>query len=101
MLQTIEEYKQLKEDLIKRGLSTDDPYGLLTILKYDPNKITAEFSRLNSVRRSERILKNNCQILENRMCEYREVLPLLQRIQAMGIDIDKLIPFTFHSGHDT
>jgi hypothetical protein len=27
------------------------------------------------------------------MSEYRQVLPLIQRIQAMGIDIDKLIPF--------
>ncbi len=98
-LKTIEEYKQLKEELNKRGLSIEDPDRLLTILKsfkqlkYDPNKIIAEFSRLNSLRRSERILKNNCQTLENRVSEYRHVLPLLQRIQAMGIDINKLISF--------
>ena len=80
-IQTINEYKQLKEELNKRGLSIEDPDRLLTILKrikqlkYDPNKIIAEFSRLNSLRLSERILKNNCQILENRMSEYRQVLP--------------------------
>ena len=99
-IQTIEEYKQLKEELNKHGLSIEDPDRLLTILKYikqlkyDPNKIIAEFSRLNSLRRTERILKNNCQILENRMLEDRQVLPLLQRIRSMGIDIDKLQVFS-------
>ena len=99
-IQTINEYKQLKEELNKRGLSIEDPNRLLTILKsikqlkYDPNKIVAEFSRLNSLRRTERILKNNCQILENRMSEDRQVLPLLQRIRSMGIGIDKLQVFS-------
>jgi hypothetical protein len=98
-MQSIGEYKQLKEELNKRGLSIEDPNRLLTILKtikqlkYDPNKIIAEFSRLNSIRRTERILKNNCQVLENQIAEYRQVLPLLQRIRVVGIDIDKLIPF--------
>jgi hypothetical protein len=99
-IQTIEEYKQLKEGLNKRGLSIEDPNRLITILKtikqlkYDPNKIVAEFSRLNSLRRSERILKNNCQILEQRMSEDKQVLSLLQQIQSMGIGIDKLLPFS-------
>jgi hypothetical protein len=74
-LKIIDEYKQLKAELNKRGLSIEDPNRFLTILKcikqlrYDPNKIIAEFSRLNSLRRSKRILKNNCQVLENRMSE--------------------------------
>ena len=99
-IKSIDEYKQLKEELNKRGLSIEDPNRLLTILKcikqlkYDPNKIVAEFSRLNSLRRTERILKNNCQILENQMSEDRQVLPLLQRIRSMGIDIDKLQVFS-------
>jgi hypothetical protein len=32
-------------------------------------------------------------MLENRIADYREVLPLLERIRVTGIDIDKLIPF--------
>jgi hypothetical protein len=32
-------------------------------------------------------------MFENRMSEYRQVLPLLQQIRALGIDIDKLIAF--------
>ena len=97
-IQTINEYKQLKEELNKRGLSIEDPNRLLAILKsikqlkFDPNKIIAEFSRLNSLKRTERILKNNCQILENRMSGDRQVLPLLQRIRSMGIGVDKLLP---------
>ena len=33
-------------------------------------------------------------MLEKRMSEDRQVLPLLQRIRSMGIDIDKLLPFS-------
>ena len=100
-IKTIDEYKQLKLELNKHGLSIEDPDKLLTILKnieqlkYDPNKIIAEFLRLNSLRRSERTLKKNCQRFENRMSEYRQALPLLQQIRALGIDIDKLIPFQY------
>ena len=99
-IQTINEYKQLKEELNKHGLSIEDPNRLLTILKsikqlkYDPNKIIAEFSRMNSLKRTERILKNNCQILKKRMSEDRQVLPLLQRIRSMEIGIDKLLQFS-------
>jgi hypothetical protein len=46
------------------------------------------------MRRSERILKKNYHILENQISEYRQVLPLLQRILSMGIDIDKLLVFS-------
>jgi hypothetical protein len=33
-------------------------------------------------------------MLEKRMTEDRQVLPLLQRIRSMGIGIDKLLPFS-------
>ena len=62
--------------------------------RYDPKKIVAEFARLNSLRGSERILKKNCKMFENRMSEYRQVLPLLQRIRSMGVGIDKLLTFS-------
>ena len=99
-IQTINEYKQLKAELSKHNLSSEEPERLVTVLnnmkhcRYDPKKIVAEFARLNSLRRSERILKNNCEIFENRMSEYKQVLPLLQRIRAMGIGIDKLSIFS-------
>jgi 5'-3' exonuclease len=99
-IQTIIDYKQLKAELSKHNLSLEEPERLVTVLnnmkhcRYDPKKIVAEFARLNSLRRSERILKNNCEIFENRMSEYKEVLPHLLQIRAMGIGIDKLSIFS-------
>jgi hypothetical protein len=74
-IETIEEYKQLRAELSKHNLSSEEPERLVTVLnnlkhcRYDPKKIVAEFARLNSLRRSERIPKNNCEIFENRMSE--------------------------------
>ena len=39
-------------------------------------------------------MQNNCEILEKRISEDRQVLPVLQRIRSMGISIDKLLPFS-------
>jgi hypothetical protein len=97
---TIIEYNQLKEGLSKHNLSLEDPTRLLSILQtikqigYDPQKIIARFAYLNSLRQTEKGLKNNCKIFEERLCGYRQVLPLLQRILSMGIDIDKLLVFS-------
>ena len=99
-IQTIYDYKQSRAELSKHNLSFEEPERLVTVLnnmkhcRYDPKKIVAEFARLNSLRRSERILKKNCEILENRMSEYKQVLPFLQRIRSMGIGIDKLSIFS-------
>jgi hypothetical protein len=65
----------------------------LAISGYDPKKIVTEFSNIKSLKRREKILEDDCQMFENRMSEYRQVLPLLQQIRALGIDIDKLIAF--------
>ncbi|MFZ0896288.1 MAG: hypothetical protein WAZ77_17450 [Candidatus Nitrosopolaris sp.] len=46
------------------------------------------------LRQTEKGLKNNCKIFEERLCGYRQVLPLLQRILSMCIDIDKLLVFS-------
>ena len=91
-IQTINEYKQLKAELNKYHLSSEEPERLVTVLnnmKLVIKKIVAEFARLNSLRGSERILKKNCQILENRMSQYKQVLPHLLQIQSWGIGIDK------------
>ncbi len=99
-IETISEYDQLKEHLSKHNLSLEDPTRLLSILQtikqigYDPQKIVAAFSSMKSLRQKERQLKNNCEILERRMSEDRQVLPLLQQIRSMGFGIDKLLPFS-------
>jgi uncharacterized protein (UPF0128 family) len=52
------------------------------------------FARMKSLRQKERQLKSNCEILEKRISEARQVLPLLQQIRSMGIGIDKLLVFS-------
>jgi hypothetical protein len=99
-IETINEYNQLKEHLRKHNLSLEDPIRLLSILQtikqigYEPRKIVAAFASMKSLRQKERQMKNNCEILENRMSEDRQVLPLLHRILSMGIGIDQLLPFS-------
>jgi hypothetical protein len=39
-------------------------------------------------------------MLENRIADYREVLPQLQRIRSMGIDIDKVFTFGVAVGRE-
>jgi len=98
-METINEYKQLKAELSKYDLSSDDPQRLLTVLdnlkdyRYDPKKIVAEFSNIKSLKQREKALKDNCAMLEKRMSGDRQVIPLLQRIRCMGIGIDKLQVF--------
>jgi 5'-3' exonuclease len=71
-VQTISEYTHLKEELNKYQLSTEDPTRLLLILRtikqigYDPQKIVARFSRIQSLRQTEKGLKDNCKMLEER-----------------------------------
>jgi len=98
-IQTINEFKQLSEELSKYDLFTEEPERLVTVLinmkhcRYEPKKIVAEFSNIKSLKRREKILKDDCQMLKNRISEYRQVLPLLQQIRSIGIGLDKLLPF--------
>jgi EAL domain-containing protein (putative c-di-GMP-specific phosphodiesterase class I) len=91
---------QQSEELDKRELSIEHPNKLLTVLnnlkqyRYDPKRIVAEFSKIKSLEQREKALQNNCEILEKRISEDRQVLRLLQRIRSMGISIDKLLPFS-------
>jgi 5'-3' exonuclease len=99
-VQTIDEYEQLKAELSKYHLSSDDPERLLTVLdnlkdyRYDPKKIVAEFSNIKSLKQRVKALKDNCAMPEKRMSGDRQVIPLLQRIRSMGIGIEKLLPFS-------
>jgi hypothetical protein len=97
-IETINEYKQLKVELRQYHLSSEDVDKLVTVLNnvrhygYDPKKIVAGFSNIKSAKRREKILKDHCQMLENRIADYREVLPHLQRIRSLGVGIYKLLP---------
>ncbi len=96
-IQTINKYNQLEAELKKHGLSTEDPHILLSILQnirnlgYNPQKIVSEFSRIKSLRQTERRLKNNCNIFESRMARCQEVLPMSEQIVRLGIGIPELL----------
>jgi hypothetical protein len=101
-IETISEYDQLKEHLSKHNLSLEDPTRLLSILQtirqigYEPQKIVARFSRIESLRQTEKGLKNNCKIFEERIARCREVLPLSEQFVWLGIGIGELL--AFHTG---
>jgi hypothetical protein len=98
-VQTISEYTHLKEELSKYRLSTEDPTRLLSILRtikkigYEPNKIVARFSHIESLRQTEKGFKNNCKILEKRIARCQEVLPLSEQIVRLRIGIGELLAF--------
>jgi hypothetical protein len=98
-VQTINEYKQLKDELSKHRLSTEDPTRLLSILQtikqigYDPQKIVARFSYIKSLTQTEKGLGDNCKILEERVARCQGVLPLAEQISRLPIGICELLAF--------
>jgi hypothetical protein len=96
-IQTINEYKQLEEELKKHGLSIEDPHILVSVLKtirhigYNPQKIVSEFSRIKSIRQTEKRLRANCKIFESRMARCQEVLPMSEQIVRLGIGVPELL----------
>ena len=95
-IQTLNEYKKLKEGLwvhglsLKEGLwvhglSLKDPRILLSILKtireigYEPQKIVREISQIKSLRQKERQLVQSCKALKFRLSGFKEILPCVNR----------------------
>ncbi len=77
-VQTINEYKQLKDELSKHRLSIEDPPRLLSILRtikqigYDPQKIVARFSYIKSLRQTEKDLKIIAKCSKNEWPDVKE-----------------------------
>jgi len=98
-LQTISDYNRLKEELSEYRLSTEAPTRLMSILQtikqigYEPHKIVARFSNIESLRQTEKGLKNNCKIFEERIARCREVLLLSEQIVQLRIGIGELLAF--------
>jgi hypothetical protein len=98
-VQTINEYKQLKDELSKHRLSTEDPTRLLSILRtikqigYDPQTIVARFSYIKSLRQTEKGLEDNCKMLEERVARCQSVLPLAEQISRLPIGLGELLAF--------
>src|SRR5438034_11505162 len=85
-IQTIEEYKKLKNELKKYGLSIKNPRRFASLLQtidqigYDPQKIVRELTGIKSLRQTESRLKNNCKLWESRAAQYKELIPLCERL---------------------
>jgi len=98
-VQTISEYTHLKEELSKYRLSTEAPTRLMSILQtikqigYEPHKIVARFSNIESLRQTEKGLKNNCKKIEERIARCQEVLPLSEQIIRLPIGLGELLAF--------
>jgi hypothetical protein len=98
-IQTLNEHKKLKEELNVHCLSIQDPHILLSVLNtirqigYEPQKIVREFSRIKSLRQTERELNNSCKALESRLSRYREVLPMCEQIVRLRIRMGELLAF--------
>jgi len=96
-IQTIEEYKKLEDQLKKYGLSMEAPSKLVTLLQkfnemgYDPQRIVTNYALIKSYRQTERRLKKNCKIWDSRAAQYKEVLPMCERVVSMGIRIPLLL----------
>jgi hypothetical protein len=98
-VQTIHEYTHLKEELNKYRLLIEDPTRLLSILRtikqigYDLQKIVARFSHIESLKQTERALKDNCKMLEQRAIKCQEVLPFAEQIIRLRIGVGELLAF--------
>ena len=98
-IQTIEEYKKLKNELKKYSLSIENPRRFASILQtidqigYNPRKIVRELASIKSLRRTERHFKNNCKMWELRATQYKEILPLCEQIVSFGIGFHELAAF--------
>jgi hypothetical protein len=90
-IQIIEEYKKLKNELKKYGLSIENPRRFASILQaidqigYNPRKIIREMEHIKSLKQTERSLKNNCKMWELRATRYKELVPMCEQVVSSGI----------------
>ena len=79
------------------GLSLKDPQIILSMLKtfreigYEPQKIVREFQKIKSFKQTERQLNNRWKALEARANKYKEVLPLCEQVERIGIGLTELL----------
>ena len=87
----------LNEELSKHGLSTKDTNKLLNVIKnveqegLNTKKIVAKAMSIKSLKDCEKHLRNNCEMLANRIDRYKEILPLAEKIVGMRINTAGLL----------
>jgi hypothetical protein len=96
-IETIDEHIHLNEELSKHGLSTKDTDKLLNVIKnmdqqgFDTKKIVAKAMSIKSLKDREKDLRNNCEILAERIDGYKQILPFAEKIVAMRINTAGLL----------
>jgi hypothetical protein len=89
-IEIIEEYKKLKEELNKRGISIGDPRRFASVLQTidrignEPRKIIRELEQIKSLKQTERRLKKNCGMWESRATQYKEIIPMCEQVVSRG-----------------
>jgi hypothetical protein len=96
-IQAINKHIQLNQKLNEHGLSTKDIEKLLNLIDnakeygFDSKKIIGKLHSIKRLEKKEKGLENNCTILAKLLEEYKEIVPLAQKIVAMNIDIKDLL----------
>jgi hypothetical protein len=96
-IRNTEEYKKFKDELKKYGLSIENPRRFASILHaidqigYIPRQIVRELAGIKSLRRTERLLKNNCKMWESRATRYKELVPMCEQVVSSGIGLPLLV----------
>ena len=96
-IRALEEYKELREEFKRRGISIESSCQFASVLQtidrigYYPSKVLRELARIKSLSVEERRLKKNCKIWESRAAQYKEVLPMCERVVSLGIRIPLLL----------
>jgi|SRR5215212_1649552 len=98
-IEAINEHLQLNQKLKEHGLSFQDIEKLLNVLinakenGFDPKLIVRKLRSIRRLEKKQERLKNSCEILSKKEAEYKELIPLAQKIVAMNIDINELLVF--------
>ena len=96
-IKTIDEHIHLNEELSKHGLSPKDTGKLLNVIKnleqqgFDTKKIVGKAMNIKTLKDSEKRLRNNCEMLANRIDRHKDTLPLAEKIVAMRINTAGLL----------
>jgi hypothetical protein len=96
-IEAINEHLNLKEELSKHGISTQDIDKLLKLLVnagrygFDGKEIASKLYNLQELEWKEMQLKGKCKKLSKRISKYKNIVPLTEEIAALQIGIDELI----------
>jgi len=96
-IEAINEYLKLCEELQKHGISAHDTDKLLNLLQnsreyqFDAKKISGKLRGIQRLEKKEKQLRGRCEIFTKQAAKYKNIVPLVEQIAALQIDINELI----------